>query len=78
MEGRGALYYINGDIAYEGEWENDQLHGSGILYNENPVYVTVPINGKRLDLIDSMWVKYEGSFDQDMRSGKGSIYLTNG
>lgn len=33
MEGRGALYYTNGDIAYEGEWKGDQLNGSGILYN---------------------------------------------
>lgn len=33
MEGRGALYYSSGDIAYEGEWKDDQLHGYGVLYN---------------------------------------------
>ena len=42
------------------------------------MYVTVPINGKRLDLIDAMWVKYEGSFERDVRNGKGAIYFTNG
>ena len=78
MEGRGALYYTNGDIAYEGEWKSDQLHGSGILYNENPVYVTSPIDGKRLNEIDSLWVKYEGEFESDLRSGTGALFLTNG
>jgi len=33
MQGRGALYYANDQIAYEGEWLNDKLHGYGILYN---------------------------------------------
>lgn len=33
MEGRGALYYANGQIAYEGEWKDDKLNGYGILYN---------------------------------------------
>jgi hypothetical protein len=33
MQGRGALYYADGQIAYEGEWNNDKLNGYGILYN---------------------------------------------
>lgn len=40
MQGRGALYYTNGELAYEGEWNQDQLHGYGVLYNECPAYIT--------------------------------------
>jgi hypothetical protein len=35
MEGRGALYYQSGKIAYEGEWKEDKLQGFGTLYNEH-------------------------------------------
>jgi len=35
MQGRGVLYYTNGKLAYEGEWQEDKLQGYGVLYNEN-------------------------------------------
>ena len=78
MEGRGALYYVNGELAYEGEWSQDQLHGYGVLYNENPVYITDPIDWKHLDQVQACWVKYEGNFAQDMKQGEGTLYMTNG
>ena len=56
----------------------DQLHGSGVLYNEFPEYISTPFDGSRLDLVDCYWVKYEGNFENDLRSGKGSLFLTNG
>ncbi len=33
MQGRGALYYTSGKIAYQGEWKDDKLHGYGVIYN---------------------------------------------
>jgi hypothetical protein len=78
MEGKGALYYVNGEIAYEGEWMNDQLHGSGILYNEYPLYVTSCIDWRGLNKVEQEWTKYEGSFVRDTREGKGTLFLTNG
>ena len=37
MNGQGTLYYQSNKKAYEGEWVEDQFHGQGTLYNENPV-----------------------------------------
>jgi hypothetical protein len=36
MYGKGVLYYPNNEIAYDGEWKEDQLWGRGTLYNEEP------------------------------------------
>jgi hypothetical protein len=33
MNGKGVLYYDVGQPAYEGDWQNDQFHGQGTLYN---------------------------------------------
>lgn len=69
MQGRGALYYTNGELAYEGEWNQDQLHGYGVLYNETPVYITDSIDWKQLDRVTACWVKYEGNFAKDLKHG---------
>ncbi len=60
MQGRGALYYADGQIAYEGEWNNDKLNGYGILYNQTPSYFTNSIDYKSLHLVndDYRWVKF--------------------
>ena len=34
MHGYGILYYSNGKIAYEGEWNEDEFHGIGKVYNQ--------------------------------------------
>jgi hypothetical protein len=39
MNGRGTLYHPNNTIAYEGMWKDDELHGIGTLYNENPLKI---------------------------------------
>lgn len=78
MEGRGALYYSTGEIAYEGEWKNDKLHGYGVLYNESPIYITSEIDYENLDRVEACWVKYEGNFSEDQKNGEGALYLSNG
>lgn len=69
MQGRGALYYDNNQLAYEGEWSEDQLHGFGVLYNENPTHATVAIDPVNLASIGNCWIKYEGNFWRDTKSG---------
>jgi hypothetical protein len=44
MSGFAKLYYQNGDIAYEGSWLDDQFHGKGKIFNDNPVAYLGPFN----------------------------------
>lgn len=41
MNGFGSLYYPSGKLAYQGQWLNNQFHGKGILFNENPTPVPI-------------------------------------
>ena len=36
MSGKGTLYYHENQPAYDGEWCEDQFHGAGILFNQEP------------------------------------------
>lgn len=60
MTGRGVLFYCAGYPAYDGEWLNDQFHGFGTLYNENPVELREPYDFRDFNEVDDFWVKYEG------------------
>jgi len=33
MDGFGILYFQNGNIAFKGEFKENNFHGHGILYN---------------------------------------------
>lgn len=37
MHGWGKLYYEGGKLAYEGNWHQDEFHGFGKVYNDNPI-----------------------------------------
>ncbi len=58
MNGRGVLYYPNSNIAYEGNWKNDQLHGFGVLYNEEVVTLKGPFDYRDWGRSEDYWVKY--------------------
>ena len=36
MHGYGLLFYSSGQLAYEGEWFEDEFHGKGRVYNDKP------------------------------------------
>jgi hypothetical protein len=36
MNGKGVLYYRDGEVAYEGDWKNDKFEGKGRFTNETP------------------------------------------
>ena len=42
MCGYGKLFYENGEIAYEGQWDDDEFNGMGKLYNDRPCPMTGP------------------------------------
>lgn len=44
MHGKGVLYYPSQKVAYDGEWENDQLSGYGVLYNEEVATLRTPFD----------------------------------
>lgn len=35
MDGKGKLFYPNGQLAYNGKFKDDKYHGDGILYNKD-------------------------------------------
>lgn len=78
MHGKGTLYYSNSKIAYDGDWQQDRLWGHGILYNEQPKELSATYDYKCWDDVDDFWIKYEGDFVEDNKSGFGKLYLTNG
>lgn len=78
MHGKGTLFYPNKKIAYEGQWENDQLSGYGTLYNEEVSPLRNPFDYRDFSDVEDFWTKYEGYFYQDNKEGKGKLYLVNG
>jgi hypothetical protein len=62
MNGKGVLYYKLNKPAYDGSWINGQFHGSGVLYNENPQYLSGEFNFSNFDEIGDYWRKYEGNY----------------
>jgi hypothetical protein len=78
MHGKGAIYYPSGKIAYEGEWWHDKLHGMGVLYNEEVIKLNQKFDCCDFGMVADYWVKYEGQFDSDNKSGKGKLVLSNG
>eukprot|EP01017_Pseudomicrothorax_dubius_P028745 TRINITY_DN3436_c0_g2_i3.p1 TRINITY_DN3436_c0_g2~~TRINITY_DN3436_c0_g2_i3.p1 ORF type:complete len:409 (+),score=45.54 TRINITY_DN3436_c0_g2_i3:337-1563(+) len=64
-------------VRYEGEWEDNLYHGKGILYNENPDFVTA-IDFNDLSKNGKAWVKFDGTFRQGKRTGPGILFFANG
>lgn len=46
MHGLGKLFYQNGKLAYEGEWQFNTFDGQGTLYNEKPEKIQGGFNYK--------------------------------
>lgn len=78
MNGFAKLYYQSGQIAYEGYWMNDKLHGKGKVFNDNPVQLHCSFDYKDFTGLDDHWLYYDGQFQMDAKQGFGSIKLTSG
>lgn len=78
MEGYGTLYFADGSIAYAGDWKDDKFEGRGVLYNEDQTQIEGEFDYRDFDELNDGWVKYEGSFQLDLKDGDGVLSLTNG
>lgn len=78
MHGYGKLHYENGQVAYEGKWENDEFCGHGRVFNDRPEKLTEPFNYRDFADLGEKWIYYEGEFKNDSKHGKGKLRLTNG
>lgn len=79
MEGFGRLFYPSGKLAYEGEWKEDRFSGLGTVYNNTPLMCNVDdFDFHDLNLMGERWVKYEGSFKNDLKHGQGILHISDG
>ena len=78
MTGFAKLYYQNGEIAYEGYWNNDMFNGTGKLWNDCTEHFQEPFDYRDFSKVGSKWVHYSGCFLDDVRIGVGTLTLTNG
>ena len=61
MCGFGKLYYETQQLAYEGQWYQDQFHGRGVVYNDQPD--PVPAEGfdyTNMNQSEKYWQYYSG------------------
>ena len=62
MNGHGKLYYSKGVLAYDGQWFEDEFHGRGKIYNDEPVKLEIGFDYRSFKDEDKYWVNYEGIF----------------
>eukprot|EP01017_Pseudomicrothorax_dubius_P022531 TRINITY_DN24394_c0_g1_i1.p1 TRINITY_DN24394_c0_g1~~TRINITY_DN24394_c0_g1_i1.p1 ORF type:complete len:157 (+),score=43.88 TRINITY_DN24394_c0_g1_i1:284-754(+) len=78
MDGFGTLFFPSGAIAYQGEFREDKFEGQGVLNNEQPMKMTGEFNYHNFEDLEDQWTRYEGSFSNDTKEGRGVLYLSNG
>ena len=76
-EGYGTLFSADGLIAYQGNFHNDKYEGEGREYNPCPGAMRKGLNYRNLVFYDAYWVKYEGTFKNGKKHGKGKMVQTN-
>ena len=60
MHGYGRLYYENGNIAYEGQFVNDEFEGVGQVYNNQPERLLGSFNYRDFTDLSNKWIYYQG------------------
>lgn len=51
MHGKGKLYSQNDKLIYDGNWYMDSFHGRGLLFNLEPMPLSLPFDFNDLTLI---------------------------
>jgi hypothetical protein len=76
LDGYGILYTEDGSsILYEGEFEENQFNGVGIMFNDpRPVAQEASFEG----VLPCNWIRYEGLFLRNKREGFGELYFKDG
>ncbi len=84
FDGKGILYYKNGNKNYEGWWKKDKPDDKGILYykNGNKKYEgdckEGKAEGKGILYYKNGNKRYEGDWEEDKPYGKGILYDEKG
>ena len=82
-QGKGKLYYKNGNIKYDGDFVKDKFEGNGKYYYENGEYYNGQWfngfkQGKGKIYYKNGNIKYEGDFVNDKYEGDGKFIWKNG
>lgn len=64
ISGVGGLYFVDGNIEYNGEWRNDEFNGWGTHYSDRKK--------------GECWQKYEGEFRNGVKEGRGKMHFRDG
>ena len=80
MKGKGIMKYNNGEI-YNGEWDNDNKNGEGLLYLNEEDYQIINNNNFTTENIFKLKLKsyyiYKGTFINNVKEGNGILFLNN-
>ena len=73
--GKGKVYYKNGNIKYDGGFVNDKYEGNGkYIYESGDYYIGQFLNGlkhgKGKEYFKNGIIKYDGDFINDKFGGK--------
>lgn len=76
LDGYGILYTPDGrSILYEGEFEENQFNGVGIMFNDSRESASeASFAGK----LPTNWIRYEGLFLKNKREGFGELFFKDG
>ena len=79
--GIGCYWHHGLNMKYEGNWENDLIHGKGVLkVKDKWTYRGKFVKNKKHGLGELKFVsgtKYKGQFKDDQKHGKGSMFWIN-
>ena len=82
-EGKGKMYYKNGDLMYEGDFINDKMEGNGKYIYEDGIYYIGQFKNTKKTGKGKFYNKngdlmYEGDFIDDKIEGNGKCIYENG
>ena len=82
-EGKGIEYYKNGEIKYDGDWNDDMPEGKGKFIDENGNYYIGEFkkglkHGKGIEYNKKGKIVYEGDFINGKKEGEGKLIYDDG
>lgn len=78
------VYYLGGNIFYEGGWKNNQMNGKGTVYYLNGTpkiegeFKNGELDGAGKKYYDNGQLEQEGTFNEGKLDGKSKLYHKNG
>lgn len=76
--GYGILRNNLGQEIYKGDWQDDQFHGTGTLFNHYSEQLNDKFDYRNFDELQNYWTNYEGEFKCGLMNGYGTLVLSNG